>query len=271
MYMCMFMYMCVYIHIYVCIYLYINIWLHTHHTHTHTHIYMYIHRHTHMYLAIQMWWTKSSPRKANARRQSGCLRKSYKYLRKEEKWRWRRKGKIYLNEDLGNWCHDFMANRWGELGNSDRFYFLGLQNYCRWWLQPWIWRYLLFGERSYDKPRQCIEKQILLCWQRHLCGQSFDFSSSHLRKWELEHKEGWVLKNWCFWIVVLEVFGGPLDCKVIKPINLKGKELWIFIGSTDAEAETPILWPYNSKSLLIGKDSNSGKDWGQEEKGVTED
>ena len=88
--------------------------------------------------------------------------------------------------------------------------------------------------------------------------------------WKWDHKEGWVPKNWCFWTVVLEkILESLLDCKEIKPVNLKGNQLWIFIGRTDAEA--PILWPSNTKSWFIGKDPDAGKYWGQEEKGMTED
>ena len=90
--------------------------------------------------------------------------------------------------------------------------------------------------------------------------------------WELDRKEGWVPKNWCFQTVVLEkTLEGPLDCKEIKPVNPKGNQSWIFIGRTDTEAETPILWPPDGKSRLIGKDNDAGKDWGQEEKRATED
>ena len=96
------------------------------------------------------------------------------------------------------------------------------------------------------------------------------FFSSPARMWELDHKEGWAVKNWCFWIVVLEkTLESPLDSKEIKPVNPKGNQPWIFFGRTDAEA--PILWPPDAKSWLIGKDPDAGKDWGQEEKGMTED
>ena len=102
--------------------------------------------------------------------------------------------------------------------------------------------------------------------------QSYGFSSSHVWMWELDHKEGWVLKNWCFWIVMLEKTPEcPLDCKEIKLVNPKGNKPWIFIGRTEAEAETPILWPPEAKSWLIGKDPDAGKDWGKEGKGLTED
>ena len=95
------------------------------------------------------------------------------------------------------------------------------------------------------------------------------FSSSHIRMWELNHKESWALKNWCFWTVVLEkTLESPLDSKKIKPDNPKGDQSWIFIGRTDAE--TPILWPPDAKNWLIGKDPDARKDWRQE-KGTTED
>ena len=85
-------------------------------------------------------------------------------------------------------------------------------------------------------------------------------------------KESWALKNWCFGTVVLEkTLESPLDCKEIQPVHLKGDQSWVFIGRTDAEAETPILWPSDVKNWLTGKDPDAGKDWGQEEKGTTED
>ena len=90
--------------------------------------------------------------------------------------------------------------------------------------------------------------------------------------WELNYKEGWVPKNWCFWTVVLEkTLESPLDCKEIQPVHPKWDQSWVFIGRTDVEAETPILWPPEVKSWLIGKDPDAGKDWGQEEKGMIED
>ena len=90
--------------------------------------------------------------------------------------------------------------------------------------------------------------------------------------WELDYKESWVPKNWCFWTVVLEeTLDSPLDCKEIQPVHPKGNQSCLFIGKTDAEAETPILWPPDAKSWLIWKDLDTGKDWGQEKKGTTED
>ena len=90
--------------------------------------------------------------------------------------------------------------------------------------------------------------------------------------WELDHKESWALKNWCFWTGVLEkTLESPLDCKEIQPVHPKGNQSWIFIGRTDAEAEGPMLWPPDLKNWLSGKAPAAGKDWGQEEKGMTED
>ena len=101
---------------------------------------------------------------------------------------------------------------------------------------------------------------------------SYGFSSSHVWMWELDYKESWVLKNLCFWTVVLEeTLESPMDSKEVKPVNPKRNQFWIFIGRTDAEAETPILWPPDTKNWLIGKDPDAWKDWRQEEKGITED
>ena len=98
------------------------------------------------------------------------------------------------------------------------------------------------------------------------------FFSSHIWMWELDHKESWALKNWCFWTMVLETtLESPLDCKETKQVHLKGNQSWIFIGRTDVEAETPILWPPDWKNWLIGKDPDAGKDWRQKDKRTTED
>ena len=90
--------------------------------------------------------------------------------------------------------------------------------------------------------------------------------------WELDYKESWALKNWCFWTVVLEKTPeSPLDCQEIQPVHPKGDQSWVYIGRTDFEAKTPILWPSDAKSWLIWKDPDAGNDWGQEEKGMTEE
>ena len=102
--------------------------------------------------------------------------------------------------------------------------------------------------------------------------QSYDFSSSHVWMWELDYKESWAVKNWCFWTVVLEkTLESPLDCNEIQPVHPRGDQSWVFIGRTDVEAEAPILWPPDVKSWLIWKDPDAGKDWRQEEKGTIED
>ena len=102
--------------------------------------------------------------------------------------------------------------------------------------------------------------------------QIYGFSSGHVWMWQLSYKESWAPKNWCFWTVVLEkTLESPLDCKEIQWVHPKGDQSWVFIERTDVEAETPILWPPEAKSWLIWKDPDAGKDWGQEEKGTTED
>ena len=131
-------------------------------------------------------------------------------------------------------------------------------------LAPW--------KKSYGKPKQHIKKQRHYFGNKGPSRQSYGFSSSHVWMWELDYTESWGLKNWCFWTVVLEkTLESPLDCKESQPVHLKGNQSWIFSGRTDAEAETPILWLPNVKNWLIWKDPDAGKDWRQEEKGLTED
>jgi len=118
----------------------------------------------------------------------------------------------------------------------------------------------------------CFKKQRHYFTDKGPSSQSYGFSSSHVWMWKLDHKEGWTLKNWCFWTVVLEkTLESPLDYKEIQPVNSKGNQPWIFIGRTDAETDAPVLWPPEGKSRLIRKDPDAGKDWRQEEKGTTED
>ena len=129
-------------------------------------------------------------------------------------------------------------------------------------LAPW--------KKSSVKPRQCFKKQRHHFADKGPYSQSYGFCSSHVQMWELDHKEGWAPKNWCFWTVVLEkTLESHLDSK-IKPLNPKGNQPWIFIGRTDAETEAPIFWPSDLKSWLSGKAPDAGKNWGQEEKGETE-
>ena len=135
-----------------------------------------------------------------------------------------------------------------------------------------IKRCLLLGRKTMANLDSLLKsRDITLLTKVHLIN-AMVFSSSHVWMWELDHKEIWVPKNWCFWTAVLEkTLESPLDYKEIKPVNPKGNESWIFIGRTDAEAETPILWPPDAKNWLIWKDPDAGKDWRWEEKGMTED
>ena len=131
-------------------------------------------------------------------------------------------------------------------------------------LAPW--------KKSYDQPRQHIKEQRCYFANNGPSSQSYGFSRSRVWMWELDHKESWVPKNWCFWTVVLEkTLESPLDFKEIQPVHSKGNQSRISIGRTDAEAETPILWPRDVKNWLIWKDPDAGKDWRWEEKGTTED
>ena len=127
-------------------------------------------------------------------------------------------------------------------------------------LTPW--------KESYDQPRQHIKKERYYFANKGPSGLGYGFSSGHVWMWELDCEESWTPKNWCFWTVVLEkTLESLLDCKEIQPVHPKGDQSWMFIGRTDVEAETPVLWPPHAKSWLIGKDSDAGRDWGQEEKG----
>ena len=131
-------------------------------------------------------------------------------------------------------------------------------------LTPW--------KESHDQPRQHIKKQRHYFANKSLSSQGYGFSSGHVWVWELDCKESWAQKNWCFWTMVLEkTLESPSDCKEIQPVHLKRDPFWVFIARTDVEAEASIHWPCDVKSFLIWKDPDTGKDWGQEEKGTTED
>ena len=131
-----------------------------------------------------------------------------------------------------------------------------------------IYVYIIYLSNIYTQT----EKQRHYFVHKGPSSQGYGFSSGHVWMWELDYKESWVLKNWCFWAVVLEkTLESPLDCKEIQLVHPEGDQSWVFIGRTDVEAETPVLWPPNAKSWLIWKDPDAGKDWGQEEKGTTED
>ena len=135
-----------------------------------------------------------------------------------------------------------------------------------------IKRCLLLGRKAMTNIDSMLKSRDINFADKGPYRQSYGFSSSHVWMWELDYKESWALKNWCFQTVVLEkTLESPLHCKEIKPVNPKGNQPWIFIGKTDAEAEAPILWSPDTKSWLTGNDSNAGKDWGQEEKQMIED
>ena len=142
-------------------------------------------------------------------------------------------------------------------------------------LQQYMNRELRDVQAGFRKGRGTRDQIVNIQKQKHYfanknpSSQSYGFSS---RIWELDHKEGWALKNWCFWTVVSEmILKDPLGCKEIQPVHPKGNQSYIFIGRTDAEAETPILWPSDEKNWPTRKDPDAGKDWRQEEKGMTED
>ena len=163
--------------------------------------------------------------------------------------------------------------------NSDRLYFLGLQNHGGWWLQPWNKKTLAPWKESYDKHRQHIKKQ-----RHHFANKGPYIVKAMVFPVNMYGYESWIIKKaecqridafelWC-WRRLLRVpwtsrRSNQSILKEIKPVNPKGNQAWIFVGRTDAEAEAPILCPPDAKSWLIGKDPDAGKDWGQEEKGVT--
>ena len=133
-----------------------------------------------------------------------------------------------------------------------------------------IKRHLLLGRKAITNTDSILKSRDIA--NKGLSSQGYGFSSSHVWMWQLDYKESWAPKNLCFWTVVLEkTLESPLDCKEIQPVHPKGNQSWIFIGRTDSEAETPVLWPPHAKNWLIGKDPDAGKDWRQEEKGMTVD
>ena len=176
------------------------------------------------------------------------------------------------NKDHGIWSHHFMGNRCGNNGNSDTLFWGAPKSMQIVTASHEIKRCMLLGRKAMTNIDSLLKSRFITLLTKVHIVKAMDFFSSHVWMWESDHREGWVMKNWGFWTVVLEkTLESPLDCKVIQPAHPKGNQSWIFIGRTDAEAETPILWPPDAKSWLIGKDSDAGKDWGQEEKGTTED
>ena len=129
-------------------------------------------------------------------------------------------------------------------------------------------RCLFLGRKVMTNLDRILKSRDITFSNKSRSSQSYCFSSSHVMMWELDHKEGWAPKNWCFWIVLEKTLESHQDCK-IKPVNPKGKQSWRFIIRTDAGS--PILWPPDANSWLIWKDPDAGKDWRQEEKGMTED
>ena len=164
-----------------------------------------------------------------------------------------------------------MANRWGKSETVADFILGGSKITADGNLRNKSKRCLPFGRKVMTNLDSTLKsRDITLPTKVHLV-KAYG-SSSHAWMWELDYKESWVPKNWCFWTVVLEkTIENPLDSKEIQPVHLKGNQSWIFIGRTDIEAETPILWPPDAKNWLTWKDPNVGKDWRQEEKGMTED
>ena len=173
-----------------------------------------------------------------------------------------------------------MANRWGDIGKCGTFYFGGSKITADDDCGHEIRRPLLFERKVMTNPDSILKtRDITLPTKVRLVKamvfpvvKIWNMKIHHVWMWEMDCEEGWAPKNWCFWTVVLEkTLESPLDCKKIQPVHPKVNQSWIFIGRTDAEAETPVLWPPDGKNWLIWKDPDAGKDWRQEEKGTTED
>ena len=152
-----------------------------------------------------------------------------------------------------------MANRWGNNGNSDRLYFLGLQNHCKWWLQPWNEKMFAPWKKSYDQPIQRIKKQRHYLANKGPSSQGCGFSRSHVWMWELDYKESWAPKNWCFWIVVLEkTLDSPLDCRRSNQSILKISpkySLEELMLKLEFQYFGHLMWRTDSleKTLMLGK------------------
>ena len=163
-----------------------------------------------------------------------------------------------------------MANRWGNSGNRTDFIFLGSKITADGDCSHEIERCLLLGRKAMTNLDSLWKSRDVTLPTKVCLVKAMVFSSSHVWMWELDHKEDLAPKNWCFWITVLEKTPeSPLDSKeIIKPVNPKGNQPWLFIGRTDAEAKARILWSPDAKSWLVGKDPDAGKDWRQEKKVV---
>ena len=154
--------------------------------------------------------------------------------------------------------------------NSERLYFLGSKITADGDCSHEIKGHLFLGRKAMINLDSILKsRDITLPTKVHLV-KAMGFSSIHVWMWELDQKEGWALNNWCFWTVVLEKTPESPLGKEIQPAHSEGDQPWVFFGRTDAKAETPVLWPPDAKSWLIWKDPDAGKDWRQEEKGITE-
>ena len=168
------------------------------------------------------------------------------------------------------------SQRVGHNGATFTFLFLGSKitaDSDRWWLQPWNQKTATWQE-SYDKSRQCAEKQRHYSADKGPYSQGYGLSSGHVWLWELDHKESRAPKNRCLWTMVLEkISESLLDSKEIETVNLTEDQPWIFTGKTnaEAEAEAPVFWSLDVNRWFIGKVPDAGKDWGQKKKRASED
>ena len=198
-------------------------------------------------------------------------RRTKEPLDESERGEWKSWPKAQHSEnwDHGIWSHHFVANRWGTVETVADFIFLGCKITADGDCSHEIKRCLLLGRKVVTNLGSILKsRDITLPTNVHLV-KAMVFQV--VRMWELDYKQSWALKNWCFWTVVLEkTLESPLDCKN-QPVHPKGDQSWVFIGRTDVEAETPVFWPPDVKSWLTGEDPDAQKDWGQEEKGTTED
>ena len=158
-----------------------------------------------------------------------------------------------------------MANRMGRSGSCGRFYFLWLKNHCEPWLQPWIYKTLVLCRESYDKPRQCIKRQKHHFADKDPYSQSYGFSSSFVWMWELDHKECWAPKNWCFRIVLEKSLESPLDTRRSNQSTLKE------MNPENSLEGLMLKLKCQQFGQLIGKVPDAGKNWGQKGKRASED
>ena len=178
-----------------------------------------------------------------------------------------KKTKIMASGPITSWQID------GEtMETVTDFIFLGSKYTADGGCRHEIKRRLLLGRKAMKNLDSTLKSRDATLLTKVCIVKALFFYSSHVWVWDMDHKESWAPKNWCFWTVVLEkTLESPLDCKEIKPVNPKGGQSWMFIGRTDVKAETPVLWSPDAKCWLIGKNSDARKDWRQEEKGTTED